>query len=347
VNRTAPRILIVRLSAIGDIIHGLPVLNALRARFPGAHLSWVVEGRGADLLRDHPALDELVVVPRRWLKKPREVWSLRQRLRALKVDVAVDLQGLSKSSIAGWLSGAPIRIGFKGSDAREISPWLNNRRITATRTHVIDRYLQLLGPLGIFDPAVEYNLPEKEADAKTAAAILREHKLQGDFALLNPGAGWFSKTWPPKRFGEVAQHLAAERDLPSLVVWGGEAERELAQTIVDNSGGAAIMAPATSLLELAALQRRARLFVASDTGPLHLAVAVGLPSVGIFGPMPVAKNGPYGPQHIGLQKAWLDGSSRERRNADNSTTKAVTVEDVCKACDTLLARPFQRARHAA
>src|SRR5262249_15803601 len=121
-----PRILIVRLSAIGDCLHALPVLCALRERIPGAFLTCVVERRSGDMLREHPALDELVIVPRGWLKSPRLVWQLRQKLRQLRFDVAIDVQGLTKSAIAAWLSGAPTRIGMKGVDGREFSPIFNN-----------------------------------------------------------------------------------------------------------------------------------------------------------------------------------------------------------------------------
>src|SRR5438132_14009284 len=113
---TAPRILIVRLSAIGDVVHGIPVLNALRAHFPAAFLGWVVEGRSADLLRGHPALDRVIQVPRKWLKSPRAVWRLRRELHDLNFDIAIDLQCLTKSAIAARLSGAKRRIGFGGAD---------------------------------------------------------------------------------------------------------------------------------------------------------------------------------------------------------------------------------------
>src|SRR5580698_93646 len=137
----ADRILIVRLSAIGDVLHGLPVLCALRDALPHAHLAWVVEGRTADLLAGHPALDELIVVPRRWLKSPRAVLDLWRRLHG-RFDVSIDIQGLTKSAVAAWLSGAPVRIGLAAPAGRELSPWLNNHRVAPTATHVVDRNLE-------------------------------------------------------------------------------------------------------------------------------------------------------------------------------------------------------------
>ena len=143
----SPRLLIVRLSAIGDVVHGLPVLCALRAQFPAGFLAWVVEGRAGDLLEGHRALDELIRLPRGWLKSPRAIWDLRRRLRGLRLDAAIDLQGLSRSAIAAWLSGAPRRIGFARPQGREISPWLSTVRVRTSGPHVIEHNLQLLEPL--------------------------------------------------------------------------------------------------------------------------------------------------------------------------------------------------------
>ena len=162
--------------------------------------------------------------------------------------------------------------------------------------------------------------------------------MGGGFALLNPGAGWPSKRWPVERFAAVARHLGRERHLPSVVVWAGAAEWSWADQIITTSGGWAHIAPRTTLLELAELARRARLFVGSDTGPLHLASAVGTPCVGLFGPMPAERNGPYGLQHISLQKVCLEGSRRSLRRADNESMRAIEIDEVCAACEQILSR---------
>jgi len=338
------RILIVRLSAIGDVVHGMPVLNALREARPDAFIAWVVEGAAGQLLRDHAALDELISIPRKWLKSPRTVLDLRRRLRALRFDVALDLQGLTKSAVAARLSGAACRIGFDGRDGRELSRWLNNRLVPATRTHVIDRNLELLAPLGIENPAVRFNLQDTPADAHTASEILQSLNLNAPFAVINPGAGWPSKIWPADRFAGVARYLGTHRSMRSLVVWAGEAERAAGEQITAGSTGFATMAPNTSLRELAAVTRRAALFVSSDTGPLHMAVAVDTPSVGLFGPMPAERNGPYGPRHVAVQKVCIQGTSRERRTAGPESMEAISIDDVCQACDQILDRqqPMRR-----
>lgn len=337
------RILIVRLSAIGDVIHGVPVLCALRDAFPRASIAWVVEGRAGDILVGHPALDALIRVPRGWLKSPSQVWRLRQTLREHRFDVAIDLQCLTKSAIAAWLSGAPRRIGKAGTDGRELSRWFHNELVSAGGRHVIEHYLDLLRPLGIESPTVRFDLQEQPADASVADEFLSACGLRArQFSVLNPGAGWPSKIWPAERYGELAHCLARTHGLPSVAVWGGRDELPLAERIVACSGGHARLAPATSMTELAALCRRAALFVGSDTGPMHLAVAVGTPTISMHGPSRADWCGAYGPQNIRLQVRYEDGSSFERRAADDSAMRAITVEIVAEACSKLLPRQATR-----
>lgn len=339
------RILIVRLSAIGDVIHGLPAACALRDHFPAAHLAWVVEGRAAELLSGHPALNEVIRVDRGWMRSPAEISRLRYELKRRRFDVAVDLQGLTKSAAAARLSGARVRIGYDGHDGRELSRWLNNRLATPTAEHVVDRTLQLLEPLGIQRPAVNFRLPNHAAANSRAGEILRGAGIEGRFALLNVGAGWASKRWSGERFAATAEALERRYQMPSLVVWAGDEELLVAESISARSRGLAVVAPATSLAELAALCRRTAVFVSADTGPLHLAAAVGTPCVGLFGPVPALRNGPYGGQHVALQKACLVGGSRRRRNADNAVMLLIEPEEVVDACGEAMARG--RGRQAA
>lgn len=332
------RILIVRLTAIGDVLHGLPVLCALRDHLPGAELGWIVEGRASCLLEGHPALDRLIAAPRHWLKSLRAVRQVRREVRRFAPDVTVDVQGLTRSAVAAWLSGAKRRIGFGCEKGRELSPWLNNELVRSTAPHIIDANLELLRPLGIEEPEVRFDLPETEADRQSCGETLDRLGQSGPFALINVGAGWPSKLWRMERYGAVARHLGRRWGLPTLVVWAGTEERAAATAVVTQSDSCAVMAPETSLRELAALCRQATLFVGSDTGPLHLAAAVGTPCVGLYGPMPAERNGPYGPQHIAIQKATYQGGRHGRRQAPRSLMDAISVEDVCGACDEILDR---------
>ena len=197
----------MRLSAIGDVLHGLPVLNALRNALPKAFLAWVVEGRAAQLLRGHRALDELIEVPRGWLKSPRAVLDLRRKLRLTALRRRDRSARTEQKRDRRTALGAPRRIGFDGVDGREISRWLNNERVEATRTHVIDRNLELLGRLGISHPAVRFDLADTAATASAVDKMLESLRPRESFAVINPGAGWNSKLWPAARYGAVARHL--------------------------------------------------------------------------------------------------------------------------------------------
>lgn len=339
----SPRILIVRLSAIGDVIQGMPIANALRQRYPEAMLAWAVGEQGAPLLDGHEALDELITLPRGWLKSPATIGRLRRQLRAMRFDLAIDAQGLSKSAIVSWLSGAKRRLGFGRVWGREFSRWLNNELVDTTAKHVVDRNLQLLRPLGVESPAVRFQVPEHRRDREAADEMIRRAGLKDGFAIVNSGAGWPSKLWPNDRYAEVATYLGREKGVPTLIVWGKPDERVAAEQIAAASAGYAQVAPPTTLMQLASLARSARLFVGSDTGPLHLAAAVETPCVGLFGPWPAERHGPYGPKHMALQAMVFEGSTRSRRNASLKFMNAITVEMVCAACQRILRREGREA----
>lgn len=336
--KSDPRILICRLSAIGDCVLTMPLLCALRDHFPRAYLTWIVERAAAPLLKEHPCLDQLIVVPKGWLKSPREILSLRHQLRSLKFDVAIDPQSLTKSSLAAWLSGARDRIGFAKPRGRELSLWLNSLRVIPTESHLVDAQLQLLDSLGISEPRVRFAVPRDEAAESAMNTALQTLHLGCPYAVINVGAGWDSRLWPPQQYGRVAKHLGHRYRIPSLVVWAGDREREWAQEVVSHSGGHALLAPPTKLTELTALLRRARMFIGSDTGPLHMAAAVGIPCVGLYGTTRPEESGPYGEQHVVLQTRYQSGTARQRRRAANDAMREITSEAVCSACDALLNR---------
>jgi ADP-heptose:LPS heptosyltransferase len=186
-------------------------------------------------------------------------------------------------------------------------------------------------------------LPELAADARAVDQFLRERGLAGRrFALLNPGAGWPSKMWPTVRYGAMARYLGREHGMPSVALWGVRSERPMAERIVETSARNAHLAPATNMRELAALCRRAALFVGSDTGPMHLAAAVGTPTVSLHGPSRGEWCGAYGAGNIRLQVRYEDGSATERRTADNSAMQEISLKMVYEACDRLLDRRTTR-----
>lgn len=329
-----PRVLIVRLSAVGDCVQTLPLACALREQWPGADISWVVERPAAPLVALCPAIDRLVVLPRGFARRPSMLWWLRGTLRRLRPEVTLDPQGLTKSGMVAWLSGARRRIGLARPAAREINPWLQTERVAPSEQHRVRRYLQLLRPLGIEQAAARFDLAIPPAVQQAMDEAIAARGETGPFAVLNPGAGWDAKRWPEERYAQVARHLAA-CGWTSVVAWAGDRERAWAEAIVTAAGGAALLAPPTSLVELAALLKRARLFVGSDTGPLHLAAAVGTPCVALFGASSGQDCGPLGPQHVVLQRAWDRSPGRKRPGADNWAMRQITVAEVCAACDRI------------
>lgn len=332
----SPRILIVRLSAIGDCILTMPLATALRDAYPQALIAWAVEGVAGTMVERHPAVDVAIRLPRRFLQSPSAMWQLRSDLQSLKLDVAIDPQGLSKSALVAWLSGAARRIGFARPIGREVSPWLNTELIDSRERHVVDRYRELLQPLAIQPGPVRFDFPhDEQADAKMRVA-LGQLGVPSRFAVLNPGAGWESKLWPADRFAALAAELNRRWHVCSLVVWAGERERAWSEQIAAQSGGAAVAAPATTLLELAAILRRCSLFVGSDTGPLHMAAAIGTPCVGLYGPTRPQDCGPYGSGHQTIQATYQGGTSRQRRGSSNWAMQQISTQRVVDACDVAL-----------
>jgi heptosyltransferase I len=335
-----PRILITRLSALGDCILTLPLACALRDRFPESLLVWAVEPLAASLLSRHAAIDRLMIVPKGWLSSPHCIRSMRDKLLSLRLDWAVDPQSLTKSCMLGWLSGARRRIGFARPQGRELAPWINSETVERGATHIVDGMLRLLEPLGIMAPSVRFDL-QAPADAESAVErFLCEAWLTGGYAVINSAASWPSKQWPADRLGRVARHLGEHHELPSVITWAGEREGRVAQEIVAKAGGHALQAPATSLPQLVALMRRARLVIGSDTGPLHLAAAVGTPCVGLYGPTRVEKSGPYGSQHLTIQAEAPVHANRQLRQRDETAIRRISVEQVCAATDLMLRGRF-------
>lgn len=327
-----PNFLISRMSAIGDTILTLPVACALRDHFPDARICWVVENKSAPMVHEHRAIDEVVVLERGWFTSPRRLRNARAQLRQLNIDASFDCQGMTKSALACYLSGAKHRVGYAGKCAREISGWFSNVTVQPVFHHLTDRSLELLTPLGIHSPTIRWDLPvaqQAQAWAKRYRATLSANKI----AILNPGATWHSKRWLPERFGAVARYLKDRYDYTSVAVWGTSLDRSMASDIVSSSGGAALMAPETDLQHLAAMIGTADLFISNDTGPLHMAVAVGARTIGLYGATRPGDCGPYG--QTAIQMAFESGSARQRRNASNAAMCAIGVEHVCEAIDKI------------
>lgn len=298
------------------MINVLPALGLLRRRRPADRLSFVVEDRAADVVRGHPFLDEVIVFPRRrwremlrggtrggWRELARELAAYRRALRARGFDVALDFQGNAKGALHALASGARRRIGFAAGHDREAAHLFATERVVPPpdRPHRVEKFASLLGPLGVGRGELSYALPEDPAaDARVAGRLAASGLGPGSrFVLVHPGTSdrGAEKRWPAERFGALAAEVRSALGLPVLASFG-PGEEALAAAVAAASGGAARTAPATaSLLELAALLRRASAFVSADTGPMHLAAASGTRCVALFGPKDPAVYRPWGEGH--------------------------------------------------
>jgi len=252
-----------------------------------------------------------------------------QELRRARYDVALDLQGLLKSAVVARASGARRVVGFDAAGVRERSAaWFYTELVASNvEAHVVRKNLEVLRALGLTPPP-DVRMPVRVPASAAADTAVVAAGPAGRFVLINPGGGWPNKRWEPARFGELAARIGEQAELPSLVLWG-PGEEALGQTVVDHSRGYARLTPATTLGDLVALASRATLMVAGDTGPLHLAAAVGTPIVGIYGPTWPQRNGPWDPADLVISRASVCGCHhkrqclRERRCLDD-----ISVDDV-------------------
>lgn len=320
--------MIVKPSALGDVVHSLPFLNALKDRFPEASIHWVIAGGFHEVLQGHPLIDRLWVIDKEQWKRPskmRETFSgLRELFAALgreRFDLVVDLQGLLRSGIIAFASGCPQRIGFQ--EAREGSRFFYTHRVRGGRNiHAVDRYLKVAEFLGCDIRHPIFSFPSLGA---LPASLFPMHSPFREYAVMAPSAGSEVKRWPAERLGWLASKLP----FPSLVVAGRE-DVHLAQEVVAASKGKAVsLAGRTSLKQLAALIRDARFLVSADTGPIHIAAALNVPVFAVFGPTNPVRTGPYGTLHT-FFRADLPCSPcyRRKKCGDWRCMTAVSAEEV-------------------
>ncbi len=291
------RILLVRLGALGDLVHALPVAAALRRAFPQCRIDWLVDARHRELLDLVPVIDRRIAIDS--AAAVSIVAGVRE-LRAARYEAALDVQGLLKSAVLARLSGADRVIGFPAPLLRERGArLLYTETAGAAAAHVVHKNLSILQALGVGHFAPEFPLEAAGSDLAAEARASLGLGERGPFAILNPGAAWPNKRWPPVYFAEVAIGLRARYQLRSIVTWGPR-ERQLAQDVVDAAQGAAAVSPQTSLGEFIGLARAAAVMVSGDTGPLHLAAAVGTPIVGLYGPTDPVRNGPWASRDVTL-----------------------------------------------
>jgi ADP-heptose:LPS heptosyltransferase len=333
------RLLIGRLSSIGDAIHTLSLAAALRRLKPGAFLGWLVEEPASPLIVNNPLLDWWLVLPKGWLKKPAWLAKLRRETKAQRFEVAFDVQGLSKSAAAALISGAPRRVGFTRGEAREIAPFLDNRLIPPPGRHVVTNTLGLLSALGETAPAeAELVLPPCPGpELDLIEDFLARPDLAGGFHLFGPWTSNISKCWPLEYFTDLAGRLRRATGRPALALGHGPEERKAVHQAAARASGDLWPAPEVTLLGVAELIRRAALFVGGDSFALHTAAGLGRPTLGLFGVSDPARVGPHraGGRSIHA-RLTLASSSRARARLPQDNMRALTVERVAAESLALL-----------
>ncbi|MGD8561005.1 MAG: lipopolysaccharide heptosyltransferase I [Desulfarculaceae bacterium] len=340
------KILIVKLSALGDVVQSLPVAMAIRQQLPQAQIDWVVERPSAGLLAGHPALNRVLVSPRHEILEGKSkalpmVGRFVRQLRSVRYDAVLDLQGLIKSATVVALSRGGSKIGFKGGKERLASLALNQAQPPFDpNRHALERYLDLLEPLGLERPAkVEFGLEPSDQDMAQIDRILAEagHKGGGPLIVLHPVAKWESKLWPVERWAELINILAAQGF--SMALSGSPQDKACTSAIICLAGKCpevVNLAGRTDLKQLAALMRSAQAVVATDTGAMHLAAAMGAPVAALFGPTAPWRTGPFGSGHR-IQSLALDCSPCfNRRCSDPRCMEQITAEGVAEAVKEML-----------
>jgi heptosyltransferase-1 len=337
------RFLIVRLGALGDVVHAVPVAAALRRAQPAARIDWLVSAKHGEFLTFVTGIDRRFEIrDRHGAGGGQSLLSALRELRTVRYDVVLDLQGLIKSALMARLTGARRIVGFSSAYLREP---LARMAYTETwdpggpgmfdpqeRRHVVDVNLGLLQTIGLRAGAAEFPV----APPKSHAADHVAQQTHGRYALINAGAAWPNKRWPPDRFADLARRMSSRHGLRSVVLWG-PGEHDLADSIVSQAGDAAILSPPTTIGDLLAIASRAVLMISGDTGPTHLAAAVGTPIVGVYGPTRPERNGPWGVRNVSVSRADVCECHhlRQCRRA-TMCLMDITVDEVAAAVATRL-----------
>ena len=321
-NQHFRKLLLIKLSAVGDVVHTIPVLHKLRRRYPRAQLDWLVTPPIAELLRHHPAITNIIEFNREawsapWRLAPFAVYAgLAARLRAVRYDLVIDMHGQFRTAALTLASGAPARIGFDRPRARvwDASPrkfpeqarkhawqgaregsWLAYTHHIAVPTldiHAVDRYLNVGSILGFDQEPADFSFPIPQSANSRIELLLRQYRIDhADLVTISPGTIWETKHWGNDKFAKVARHFMSRGFAVALT--GSQRERVVCEEVAELAPGAVDLAGMTSLSELAALIRRSAISITNDSGPMHLAVALKRPVVSIFGPTDSMWIGPY------------------------------------------------------
>lgn len=347
------KILIVKMSAIGDVIHTLPALNAIREKFPEAHITWLVEQEAADIVLGHKALDRVIVSRRKtWIKQLfsgkyhhalKQIRHFLQQLRDTHYDMIIDFQNLFKSGIMVMLARGSQKTGFdKGMEHSEHSHIFYNKKIApvSMEIHALKRGLMLLESLGIYCKKTAYHLPITKKDRLDIGALLKENDInrQKPIICINPQATWPTKLWDKKKFALLADRLN-ERYNAQILFTGGMPDRnEIFAIISLMKTPGTNLAGLTSLKTLAALYEKADCLITTDTGPMHLAAAMGTKIVAIFGPTAPWRTGPYGQNNFIVRSTLLCAPCFKRQCSTKACMEKISLADVMQGVNKLMGK---------
>jgi heptosyltransferase I len=322
----AERFLIVRLGSLGDIVHTFPAVAGLRDTFPAAEIVWLTHPRWVELVQCSGLASEIWPVNSRDLSSVRKVIA---QVRSRKWDAAIDYQGLWKSAFLPFFGGASKRIGFSSATIREFGvPILYSDSVNCRTTHIADQNGELSLRAGAKVPVASVHLRVPAADAQRVRADLSNEGF-GCYIVLSPGGGWRAKCWPAERFGALSQRIRQETGIPCIINYG-PGEEALTAEVLAASGETKPLSYDGEMGTLRALLQGARCIVGGDTGPLHLAVALGTPAVALFGPTDPTRNGPYPPGDIVLRSPKAV-TSYGRGNETDPSLLDLSVDDVFAA----------------
>jgi len=327
---TEPKFLVVRLGSLGDIIHAFPAVAALRESFPNGEIVWLTHPRWRELVDAAGLANEIWEVETRSLSSVREIW---KRIREEKFATAIDYQGLWKSAALPFLARVTRRIGFSAGSAREFGvPLLYTERVEIQSAHVADTNGELSLRAGAESPTAKFFLRVR-ANAEEAIRGMLQPRGIREYVVLSPGGGWLSKCWPAERYGELARRLHAEHGMHAVVNYG-PGEEQLVERVNAAAGDARPIPHSGSFGELMALLQNARCVIAGDTGPMHLADALGTNLIAIFGPTDPKRNGPYIGRRSGkgivLRTEDVE-TTYKRENAPHPSLWKISVDDVLTA----------------
>lgn len=341
-------LLVIRLGAVGDVIRTLPAVSCLRSSFPGTRISWAVEEPSREILEGHPDVDDLLVLRRKLLRgfalgaALRHLAGFRSSLRERRFDWVVDLHGTFKSALIARAAAAGRIFGFGPGHAREMAHLLYTDPIPLPRRRMsrVDRALAAVAAIGAATDSPRRILPESPEAARTMAAFLDREAPARPRVLVYPGtsAAQAYKRYPAARLAEIVTELSASTGGTIVVGWG-PGEREIAEEVMRRSRGRRVLAPPTRLRELGELIRASDLFIGSDTGPLHLAAATGVPVVALYGPTDPEINAPYTDRpHAAFRGDVACSPCRNKGCRNRSCLERIDTSEVARSASELLAR---------